>query len=85
MSHIKLSNKFGVLKPDQQNQGSLKHKDMKIKSLTGKSVRKKKRYCFLEVAMDGILDPCFKITWVLNMKQRVFLSPMHLLKISLKI
>jgi len=42
MSHIRLSNKFGVLEADHQNQGSLKHKDMKIKSLTGKSVRKKK-------------------------------------------
>jgi len=67
MSHIRLSKKFGVLEAHQQNQGSLKHKDMKIKSLTGKSVRKK-RYCYSEVAMGGILDPCFKTTWVLNMK-----------------
>jgi len=37
MSHIRLSNKFSVLEADQQNQGSLKHKDMKIKSLTRKS------------------------------------------------
>ena len=41
MSHIRLSNKFSVLETNQQIQGSLKHKDMKIKSLTWKSVRKK--------------------------------------------
>jgi len=41
---------------------------MKIKLLTGKSNSQKKRYCYLEVAMGGILDPYFKITWVLNVK-----------------
>ena len=43
MSHIRLSNKFGVLKADQQNRGSLKNKDMKIKSLTRKSNSQKKK------------------------------------------
>ena len=43
MSHIRLSNKCSVLEADQQNQGSLKHKDMKIKSLTVKSNSQKKK------------------------------------------
>ena len=47
MSHMRLSNKFGVLETDQQNQGSLKHKDMKIKSLTGKSNSQKKKILLL--------------------------------------
>lgn len=43
VSHIRLSNKFSILEVDQQNQGLLKHEDMKIKSLTGKSNSKKKK------------------------------------------
>lgn len=68
MSRIRLSNKFSVLEFDQQNPGLLKHKDMKTKLLTGKSNSRKKRYCYLEVAMGRILVPYFKITWVLNVK-----------------
>jgi hypothetical protein len=36
LSHIRLSNKFSILEFDQQNQGLLKHEDMKINSPTGK-------------------------------------------------
>jgi hypothetical protein len=68
VSHIRLSNKFSNLEVDQQRQGLLKYEDMKVKSPTGQSKSQKKRYCFLEVVMGGILDPCFKTTWVLNMK-----------------
>ena len=46
-SHIRLSNKFGVLEVYQQNRGSLKHKDMKIKSLTGKSNSQKTKILLL--------------------------------------
>ena len=47
ISHIRLSNKCSVLEVDQQNQGLLKHKDMKIKSLTGKSNSQKKKILLL--------------------------------------
>ena len=69
VSQISLSNKFSLLEVDH-NQGLLKHKDMKIRSPTVKSKTqgKKKRYCYLEVVMGGILDPCYNHTWVLNMK-----------------
>jgi hypothetical protein len=43
VSHVRQSNKFSILEVDQQNQGLLKHEDMKVKSPTEKSkVRKKK-------------------------------------------
>ena len=71
VSHIGLSNKFSILEDDHQNQGLLKHEDMKIKSPTGESKSHKKRYCCLEVVTGGILDPCFKNTWVLNIKYLV--------------
>jgi len=69
VSQISLSNKFSLLEVDH-NQGLLKHKDMKIRSPTVKSKtqKKKKRYCYLEVVMGGIMDPCYNHTWVLNMK-----------------
>ena len=43
VSHIRLSNKFSILEGDQQNQGLLKHENMKIKSPTGKSKSQKKK------------------------------------------
>ena len=48
VSHFRLSNKFSILEVDQQNQGLLKHEDMKVKSPTGKSKSQKKRYCYLK-------------------------------------
>jgi protein tyrosine/serine phosphatase len=33
VSHIRVSNKFNILEADQQNQGLLKHEDMKIDHL----------------------------------------------------
>jgi hypothetical protein len=41
------------------------------------------RFYYLEVVMGGKFDPCSKNTWALNMKSQVFLSPTHLLLISM--
>jgi len=57
MSHVRLSKKFSVLEADQQNQGLLKHKDMKIKSLTGKSNSQKKKILLLRSSHGWNIGP----------------------------
>ena len=71
VSHIKLCNKFSILEGDQQNQGLLKHENIKVKvkSPTGKSKSQgEKKILLLGSSHGWDMDPCFKNTWVLIMK-----------------
>ena len=55
---VKLSNRFNVLDINQQSTGFLKHMENKVKPLAGMTKFREGRFCYLEVARGGKLDPC---------------------------
>jgi hypothetical protein len=56
----------------------------KVKPLAGETKNQKRKIFYWEVVVGGKLYPCSKNTWPLNIKPQAFLSPVHLLLMSLK-